>query len=196
MDSSAAIPARDHANGVVAGVAAGLGRALGVDPTLVRLLFAILMLAGGAGIALYLALALLMPDEQHVRRPGWRALGLALLLLAAVVALNGLGLPWFVQAAAAAASRSVLPRRRQKRLVGWALVAGAVAILLTRGGDIGTGGPLLTPAAFAGGLLLVVAPWLWRTRSSATRNGRRGSARRSARRSPPACTIRCCRRWP
>ena len=72
MDSSAAIPARDRANGVVAGVAAGLGRALGVDPTLVRLLFAILTLAGGAGIALYLALALLMPDEQRVRPPGWR----------------------------------------------------------------------------------------------------------------------------
>jgi signal transduction histidine kinase len=164
VDSSA-IPARDRANGVVAGVAAGLGRALGVDPTLVRLLFAILTLAGGAGIALYLALALLMPDGQRVRPPGWRfAFGFALLLLAAIVALNGLGLPWFVQAAAAAAAvGAFFLVRRQKRLIGWALVAGAVAILLTRGGDVGTGGPLLTPAAFAGGLLLVVAPWLWRT---------------------------------
>ena len=164
MDSTT-IPSRDRANRVVAGVAAGLGRALGVDPTLVRLLFAILTLAGGAGIALYLALALLMPDEQRVRPPGWRfAVGFALLLLAAIVALNGLGLPWFVQAAAAAAAvGAFFLVRRQKRLVGWALVAGAVAILLTRGGDVGTGGPLLTPAAFAGGLLLVVAPWLWRT---------------------------------
>jgi signal transduction histidine kinase len=164
VDSST-IPARDRANGVVAGVAAGLGRALGVDPTLVRLLFAILTLAGGAGIALYLALALLMPDEQRSGPTRWRfAVGFALLLLAAVVALNGLGLPWFVQAAAAAAAvGAFFLVRREKRLVGWALVAGAVAILLTRGGDIGTGGPLLTPAAFAGGLLLVVAPWLWRT---------------------------------
>jgi signal transduction histidine kinase len=164
VDSST-LPSRDRADGVVAGVAAGLGRALAVDPTLVRLLFAILTLAGGAGIALYLALALLMPDEQRVRAPGWRfAVGFALLLLAAIVALNGLGLPWFVQAAAAAAAvGAFFLVRRQKRLVGWALVAGSVAILLTRGGDVGTGGPLLTPAAFAGGLLLVVAPWLWRT---------------------------------
>ena len=64
------IPARDRANGVVAGVAAGIAtRQLEVDPTLVRLLFALLTLAGGAGIALYLAAALLMPEEARWR-PG------------------------------------------------------------------------------------------------------------------------------
>src|SRR6188508_3150746 len=80
------IPARDRANGVVAGVAAGIGRALEVDPTLVRLLFALLALAGGAGIALYLAAALLMPDELG-KRPGRVRFvaGMTLLLLAAVV---------------------------------------------------------------------------------------------------------------
>jgi signal transduction histidine kinase len=162
--ASAAIPARDRANGVVAGVAAGLGRALGVDPTLVRLLFALLTLAGGAGVALYLAAALLMPTETGARPRGSRVvIGLALLVLAAVVALNGLGLPGFVQGAAVvAAVGAFFLVRRQKRLVGWALVAAAAAILLTRGGDVGTDGPLLTPAAFAGGLLLVVGPWLWR----------------------------------
>ena len=35
---------------VVAGVCAGIAEALDVDPTLVRLVFAILALAGGAGI--------------------------------------------------------------------------------------------------------------------------------------------------
>jgi signal transduction histidine kinase len=163
--ASTAIPARDRTNGVVAGVAAGLGRALGVDPTLVRLLFAILTLAGGAGVALYLACALLMPSETGVRPRGWRVVvGGALVVLAAVVSLNGLGLPWFVQAAAAAAAvGAFFLVRSQKRLIGWALVAGALVILLTGGGDVGTDGPLLTPAAFAGGLLLVVGPWLWRT---------------------------------
>src|SRR5215218_6635460 len=63
------LPARDPADGVVAGVCAGIARALEVDPTLVRLLFALLALAGGAGIVLYLAAALLMPDEL-VKRPG------------------------------------------------------------------------------------------------------------------------------
>jgi signal transduction histidine kinase len=163
--ASTAIPARDRANGVVAGVAAGLGRALGVDPTLVRLLFAILTLASGAGVALYLAAALLMPQEAGLRPRGWRVVvGSALVVLAAVVALNGLGLPWFVQAAAAAAAvGAFFLVRRQQRLIGGGLVAAALLILLTGGGDVGTGGPLLTPAAFAGGLLLVVAPWLWRT---------------------------------
>jgi signal transduction histidine kinase len=162
--AATSIPARDRANGVVAGVAAGLGRALGVDPTLVRLLFAILTLAGGAGVALYLAAALLMRNERGARPSGWRVVvGAALVVLAAIVALNGLGLPGFVQAAAAAAAVGVFFLvRRQKRLVGWALVAAAAAILLTGGGDVGTDGPLLTPAALAGGLLLVIGPWLWR----------------------------------
>src|SRR4029453_19102674 len=41
---------------VIAGVCAGIAQTLGVDPTLVRLVFALLALAGGAGILLYLAL--------------------------------------------------------------------------------------------------------------------------------------------
>src|SRR5918996_2091103 len=40
----------------VAGVCAGIARALDVDVTLVRLVFAVLGLAGGAGILVYLAL--------------------------------------------------------------------------------------------------------------------------------------------
>jgi signal transduction histidine kinase len=158
------IPARDRANGVVAGVAAGIARALEVDPTLVRLLFALLTLAGGAGIALYLAGALLMPEARGERTSGTRtALGLALLLLATVAALNGLGLPGFLQAAAAFAAAGVFFLwRRQQRIVGTGLLVVASLLLLTRG-DTGADGPLLTPAAFAGGLLLVVGPWVWRT---------------------------------
>ncbi len=41
---------------VVAGVCAGIAQTLAVDVTLVRLVFALLALAGGAGIVLYLAL--------------------------------------------------------------------------------------------------------------------------------------------
>src|SRR5438034_8656109 len=41
---------------VLAGVCAGIAQALGVDVTLVRLVFALLALAGGAGIVLYFAL--------------------------------------------------------------------------------------------------------------------------------------------
>ena len=48
---------------VVAGVAAGLARYLGVDVMIIRLAFVVLTIVGGAGIPLYLAGLLLIPDE-------------------------------------------------------------------------------------------------------------------------------------
>jgi len=48
---------------LVAGVAAGVARGLGIDPVLVRIAFVVLALAGGAGVPLYLAGWLLIPDE-------------------------------------------------------------------------------------------------------------------------------------
>ena len=48
---------------MLAGVAAGLARYFGVDPTIVRIAFVILTVARGAGIPLYLAPLLLIPDE-------------------------------------------------------------------------------------------------------------------------------------
>jgi len=51
--TSAAI-VRSRTNRVLLGVAGGLGERLGVDPVLVRVAFAVLALAGGAGLVLYL----------------------------------------------------------------------------------------------------------------------------------------------
>jgi phage shock protein PspC (stress-responsive transcriptional regulator) len=48
---------------VLGGVAAGIARYLGVDPTIIRIAFVVLTLVGGGGIALYLAGLLLIPDE-------------------------------------------------------------------------------------------------------------------------------------
>ena len=48
---------------MLAGVAAGLARYFGVDPILVRIAFVVLTVIGGAGIPLYLAGLLLIPDE-------------------------------------------------------------------------------------------------------------------------------------
>ena len=150
---------------MVAGVAAGIARALDVDPTLVRLLFALLTFAGGAGIALYLAAALLMPTEPGAKPGRWRTIiGLGLLLLTAVVVLNGLGLPWFVQwSAALAVAGALVWWRARQPLVAALLFAASVVLLLTGGAEGGAGGPLLTPGAFAAALLLVVGPWVWRT---------------------------------
>jgi phage shock protein PspC (stress-responsive transcriptional regulator) len=49
--------------GVVAGVAAGLARYLGVDVMIIRIAFVVLTVVGGAGIPLYLAGLLLIPGE-------------------------------------------------------------------------------------------------------------------------------------
>ena len=45
------------------GTAAGVADYLGIDPTLARIGFVVLTLVGGAGIPLYLAGLLLIPDE-------------------------------------------------------------------------------------------------------------------------------------
>lgn len=47
----------------VAGVAGGLGRHLGIDPTILRVAFVVLVFFGGAGLLLYGALWLLVPEE-------------------------------------------------------------------------------------------------------------------------------------
>jgi phage shock protein PspC (stress-responsive transcriptional regulator) len=48
---------------MVAGVAAGIADYLDVDPTIVRIVLAALTLAGGAGVAVYIAGWLLIPEE-------------------------------------------------------------------------------------------------------------------------------------
>ncbi len=72
----------------VAGVAGGLGRHLNIDPTVVRVLFVVLCFFGGAGLLIYGAAWLLVPDEGSDEAvvstsPSTRT---ALLLAAAVVA--------------------------------------------------------------------------------------------------------------
>jgi phage shock protein PspC (stress-responsive transcriptional regulator) len=48
---------------MLAGVAAGIARYLNVDVTVVRIIFAVLVVIGGAGIPIYLAGWLLIPEE-------------------------------------------------------------------------------------------------------------------------------------
>jgi phage shock protein C len=49
---------------MLAGVAAGVADYLGVDVTIVRIVLAVLTVMGGAGIPIYLAGWLLIPDED------------------------------------------------------------------------------------------------------------------------------------
>ena len=54
---------RVHEGRVVAGVCTGIAAYFGIDPTLVRLGFALLTIFGGAGVLLYLIAWILIPEE-------------------------------------------------------------------------------------------------------------------------------------
>jgi phage shock protein PspC (stress-responsive transcriptional regulator) len=55
---------RSRSDRMIAGVCAGLGRYLGIDPTVVRLVFVVLALLGvGSGVLLYILMMLIIPQE-------------------------------------------------------------------------------------------------------------------------------------
>jgi phage shock protein C len=54
---------RDKSGGMIAGVCAGLADYFGVSPTILRLGFVLLALAGGPGVMIYLVLWLILPEK-------------------------------------------------------------------------------------------------------------------------------------
>jgi phage shock protein C len=53
---------RSQNDRMIAGVAAGLAEYMNIDPTIVRLLFVLLALAGGGGGLIYIIMWLIMPE--------------------------------------------------------------------------------------------------------------------------------------
>ncbi len=49
----------------IAGVCGGIAEYLGLDPTIVRLLWVLLALAGGPGVVLYIIMAVVVPEEPE-----------------------------------------------------------------------------------------------------------------------------------
>jgi signal transduction histidine kinase len=152
---------RDPDAAVLAGVCAGIARRLGVDPTVVRLIFALLALAGGAGILLYLALWAYGGGTSR-----WVVGALGVLAVSAV--LHSLGLSdRVVFGIALVVGGLVLFWRRggfsshdaSTSIAGATFVAAGAVIVLSNGG---VHAAALTPGAVAGSLLLVAGPWLWR----------------------------------
>jgi phage shock protein PspC (stress-responsive transcriptional regulator) len=47
----------------IAGVCAGLAKYFDLDPTIVRLIFLVIALAGGPGVILYIILVFVIPEE-------------------------------------------------------------------------------------------------------------------------------------
>lgn len=54
---------KSNTNKMICGVCGGLGEFFGIDPTLIRLVWAIFGLCGGTGIVAYLVAALIIPNS-------------------------------------------------------------------------------------------------------------------------------------
>lgn len=54
---------RSNTDKMIAGVCGGLGKYLGLDPTVIRLIFALLFVFAGSGLLLYIILAVMIPLE-------------------------------------------------------------------------------------------------------------------------------------
>jgi phage shock protein PspC (stress-responsive transcriptional regulator)/predicted membrane protein len=90
---------RSRSDRMLAGVCGGLASYFEIHPAFFRVGFVVLTLLGGAGIVIYLAAALVMPDEgkedsvvsaalRNRRDRPWPLIGLALLALAGVIVLS------------------------------------------------------------------------------------------------------------
>jgi signal transduction histidine kinase len=145
----------------LAGVCAGIAQTLGVDVTLVRLVFALLALAGGAGIVLYFALWAWSAADRPRLTILLLLLAGSLLLGALGVSERGVGGIVLVAAGLALALRQGGSFRPDAPLsYGGVALAGFGVILLLQDGNAPT--RLLAPGAVAGALVLVTGPWLWR----------------------------------
>ncbi|MFL6067802.1 MAG: PspC domain-containing protein [Gaiellaceae bacterium] len=171
---------------VIAGVCAGIAQALAVDVTLVRLVFTLLALAGGAGIVLYLALWV-YGSKGKVWVTALLVLFAGSLLLGAVGLSDRsvLGIALVAGGLAFAWRRGGSFRPDAPLSYGGLIVAGAGAVLLLESGGAKT--TVLAPGAIAGALLLIAGPWLWRL--ALERDAERAARIRSDERSEVAARV-------
>jgi signal transduction histidine kinase len=164
---------RRNEGSAVAGICCGVAYAIGVDPTAVRLVFAILTLSGGSGIVLYLGawLVLSPPDApERLRGGAARAAAIALFALAAFLLLRGLGLAGslLIPAALIGAGMLLVSRRSGEGRHAFRLVPGIVLVVVGTSVYVDASGPFaesggaLAPGAVAVALVAIVGPWLWR----------------------------------
>ena len=76
---------RSREERVFGGVAGGLGAYFGVDPVIVRLVFAVLALAGGAGILAYIIAWIVIPEAPEGGVPAGEPTGSSTPMLAGLV---------------------------------------------------------------------------------------------------------------
>ena len=152
---------------VVAGVCGGLAWSVGVDATLVRLVFALLSLAGGAGILLYLALWVY--DDGRRR---WPAAALVATAAAALLLALGLSRASVLGAGLIVAGLAFVVFRGGSLRRGGSLPIPAIVLMVigaaTLLGNTGASGSVLAPGAVIGALLLVLGPWFWQLATERT----------------------------
>ena len=196
--------ARVERDRVVAGVAAGIAESLAVDATLVRLTFAFLAFASGAGILAYLgAWALLAAPGSPAPPRSRRISGTVMLVWSAILTLRGVGLSdslvWPLALVAAGfvvgtGAATFGLGARWARISAVVLIIAGVALFVGRN----TSRTLVDAARARRGRGR--APPRRRavgdggSRANATRSGRHACASRSAPSSPRACTTPCSRR--
>ena len=144
---------RSSSDRVIAGVSGGLGRYFDLNPTFFRLGFVVLTLLGGAGILIYLAAVLVVPDEGKEQsiaagilaarrdRP-WPLVGLGLAAVALAVLLSraaiwpAAGFGWVLVLLAGLAilwTSDATRGNRRSRILVRSLVGLMVALIVARG---------------------------------------------------------------
>jgi signal transduction histidine kinase len=182
---------RAEGEGAIAGVCAGIGKSLRVDATLVRLTFAMLALAGGAGIVAYggawLALA---PESGPPPSSRRRVLGFAALALAGAIALRGFGFSdSLIWPAAICGAGILLARGRSGApvVIGLSLVVIGMIVFVDQNATSGGRDAAFESSAVAVALLLLLGPWAWRL--AAERDSERTARIRSQERAEMAARV-------
>ncbi len=57
---------RPQTNRVIAGVCAGIGNYFSIDPVVVRIVWVLFSLMGGAGLLAYLVCLIIMPEDDSI----------------------------------------------------------------------------------------------------------------------------------
>ena len=57
---------KSRTNKLLTGVCGGIGELIGIDPTIIRLIWAALSLAGGSGVILYILAAVIIPEDDDI----------------------------------------------------------------------------------------------------------------------------------
>ncbi len=180
---------RSRTDRVLGGVCGGLGRALGVDPLIVRILTVVLLLAGGLSLVVYVAMLILVPEEAEGVEPPASAqttnptvivlgavgllvlapllLGLGLVLAAilvplATIALAGLVTWWLVSGEPFAGDAGDVVRRSA---LGLLVMVGALLLFGAGFMAAGVGGQTAAAASVVGaGAVLVIGAFVGRVR--------------------------------